>query len=290
MCVCVCGVTESVCFCCSSGTLWQPNITVAQHSANDRPPVLAVSFQPDALSEAYLVIVGCYTIQNVLEIYKVRSHKQSFTPQEPKFSSGTKSSLSTQILLRTPGPPQKPRFSGSQVLLQSSGSSLEPRFSSGTKSSLRTQVLLRNPGPSPKPRFSSGDRDLLRNQVLRKHSGPPQEPRSSSGSPVLLRNPGHPQVSKASFKAQVLLRNLGAPQELRSSSETQVLFRNQETRVSDDSCLNDFVSSWRLLLIVFSSECVCVCVCGGGGHSVKGSHLTLKQTKPDEKPTAPSPR
>lgn len=53
---------------CTAGSLWQPNISLAQIGRS----ALAVSFTPDALCDEYLVIVSCSAIRHVDRTYKVR--------------------------------------------------------------------------------------------------------------------------------------------------------------------------------------------------------------------------
>ncbi len=60
--------------CCTVGSLWQPNIILAQITAASGRSELAVSFSPDRLCEEYIVIVSCSTAQHVNRTYKVRSH------------------------------------------------------------------------------------------------------------------------------------------------------------------------------------------------------------------------
>nr|QRW33326.1 Interleckin-17RA [Lateolabrax maculatus] len=57
-------------FCIESGSLWQPNISVAQITAVGGIPALAVSFSPDRLCEEYKVIVWCSAKQSQQNAYK----------------------------------------------------------------------------------------------------------------------------------------------------------------------------------------------------------------------------
>lgn len=57
-------------FCIDRGSLWQPDVSVAEINAASEQAALAVSFTPDTLCEEYVVIVSCSTIQHVDRIYK----------------------------------------------------------------------------------------------------------------------------------------------------------------------------------------------------------------------------
>ncbi|XP_070848017.1 interleukin 17 receptor A1a isoform X2 [Chaetodon trifascialis] len=58
-------------FCVERGSLWEPNISLAQVTAVSGRSVLAVSFSPDKLCEEYIVIVSCsHTTQHVDHAYK----------------------------------------------------------------------------------------------------------------------------------------------------------------------------------------------------------------------------
>ncbi|XP_018552744.1 interleukin 17 receptor A1a [Lates calcarifer] len=57
-------------FCIERGSLWQPNISLAQISTVRGRSALAVSFTPDTLCEKYMVIVSCSTSQHVQRSYK----------------------------------------------------------------------------------------------------------------------------------------------------------------------------------------------------------------------------
>lgn len=66
-----CGQSACVCVCYATGSLWQPNISLAQLTGADGRPVLTVSFQPDALCEEYMVIVGCARNHHKEHVFKV---------------------------------------------------------------------------------------------------------------------------------------------------------------------------------------------------------------------------
>lgn len=57
--------------CCTIGSLWKPNISLAHLTAVDGKSALAVDFSPDALCEEYMVIVSCSTMQLVERTNKV---------------------------------------------------------------------------------------------------------------------------------------------------------------------------------------------------------------------------
>ncbi|XP_044042137.1 interleukin 17 receptor A1a [Siniperca chuatsi] len=57
-------------FCIERGSLWQPNIKLAQITAVSGRSALAVSFSPDRLCEEYVVIVSCSSTQQVDRTYK----------------------------------------------------------------------------------------------------------------------------------------------------------------------------------------------------------------------------
>ncbi|XP_056223761.1 interleukin 17 receptor A1a isoform X1 [Seriola aureovittata] len=57
-------------FCIESGSLWQPNISLAEITSVGGSSALTVSFRPDELCEEYMVIVKCSSYQDVNHIYK----------------------------------------------------------------------------------------------------------------------------------------------------------------------------------------------------------------------------
>lgn len=57
---------------CAPGSLWQPNITVAQLSTADGRSVLAVGFRPDTRCDKYIVIVRCSSSHHITHANKVR--------------------------------------------------------------------------------------------------------------------------------------------------------------------------------------------------------------------------
>lgn len=57
-------------FCVERGSLWQPNISLAQVTALSGRSALTVSFSPDPLCEEYIVLVRCSTTQLVDHAYK----------------------------------------------------------------------------------------------------------------------------------------------------------------------------------------------------------------------------
>lgn len=61
--------------CCSAGSLWQPNISLALVSAVRGRSALAVSFSADGLCEDYIVIVSCSASQHFDRVHRVRSHR-----------------------------------------------------------------------------------------------------------------------------------------------------------------------------------------------------------------------
>lgn len=60
--------------CCAVGSLWQPNISLAQITAASGRSALAVSFNPDRFAEKYKVFVKCSAIKQEHHAYSVRSH------------------------------------------------------------------------------------------------------------------------------------------------------------------------------------------------------------------------
>ncbi|TNM91758.1 hypothetical protein fugu_020138 [Takifugu bimaculatus] len=65
--------------CIEQGSLWQPNISLAQLSGADGLPVLTVNFQPDALCEEYMVIVDCARTQHNEHVFKTNKSSLSAT-------------------------------------------------------------------------------------------------------------------------------------------------------------------------------------------------------------------
>uniref|UniRef100_UPI003AAAA5E8 interleukin 17 receptor A1a n=1 Tax=Centroberyx gerrardi TaxID=166262 RepID=UPI003AAAA5E8 len=57
-------------FCIERGSLWQPNISLAQITGVQGRPMLAVSFNADELCKKYTVLVSCSTIQHSNGTYK----------------------------------------------------------------------------------------------------------------------------------------------------------------------------------------------------------------------------
>ncbi|KAM9846185.1 interleukin 17 receptor A1a [Aulostomus maculatus] len=58
-------------FCVERGSLWQPNISLAQVTADGERSALTVSFRPDRLCDEYIVIVNGCNVQHVDQTYNV---------------------------------------------------------------------------------------------------------------------------------------------------------------------------------------------------------------------------
>uniref|UniRef100_A0A4W6FQL1 IL17RA/B N-terminal domain-containing protein n=1 Tax=Lates calcarifer TaxID=8187 RepID=A0A4W6FQL1_LATCA len=74
-------------FCIERGSLWQPNISLAQISTVRGRSALAVSFTPDTLCEKYMVIVSCSTSQHVQRSYKANHSTLTVTFDLDKWPS-----------------------------------------------------------------------------------------------------------------------------------------------------------------------------------------------------------
>ncbi|XP_059182262.1 interleukin 17 receptor A1a [Centropristis striata] len=74
-------------FCIERGSLWQPNISLAQTTAVDNTSVLAVSFTPDTLCEEYIVKVSCSSTDQVVRTYKASQRTLNVTFNLDKWPS-----------------------------------------------------------------------------------------------------------------------------------------------------------------------------------------------------------